>query len=67
MEKGEKDLKLKVEDMFVAEAFAIQHQIIKSQRRHAREHWATIRHRYVHIYVRYIFIQTLVQSITGRI
>ncbi|KAI6240845.1 39S ribosomal protein L22, mitochondrial [Aphelenchoides fujianensis] len=39
-------------DMFVAEVFAIQSEILKSQRRHARENWQKIRHRYIHVYVR---------------
>ncbi|KAI6215173.1 hypothetical protein M3Y94_00354500 [Aphelenchoides besseyi] len=39
-------------NMFVAEAFAVQYQILKSNRRHARENWQKIRHRYINLYVR---------------
>lgn len=45
--------------MFVAEAFPIQSEIIKGLRRHAKEKWAKIRYRYIHLFVRfvcYIFI-----------
>ncbi|VDO21424.1 unnamed protein product [Haemonchus placei] len=39
-------------DMFVAEAFPVQCQIIKGARRHAHENWCTIRYRYINIFVR---------------
>lgn len=39
-------------NMFVAEAFPLQHRILKGTRRHARENWNTIRYRYIHIFVR---------------
>uniref|UniRef100_A0A0N5AQ02 sphingomyelin phosphodiesterase n=1 Tax=Syphacia muris TaxID=451379 RepID=A0A0N5AQ02_9BILA len=39
-------------DMHVAEAFAIQCNIIKSSRRHAHEMWHDIKHRYINIFVR---------------
>lgn len=39
-------------DMHVAEAFAIQCNIVKSSRRHAHEVWHNLKHRYIHVYVR---------------
>lgn len=39
-------------NLFVAEAFSIQCRILKSQRRHAHENWQTVRHRYIHLFVR---------------
>ncbi|WKX99627.1 hypothetical protein Q1695_014480 [Nippostrongylus brasiliensis] len=39
-------------DMYVADAFPIQSQIIKGARRHAHENWCTIRYRYINIFVR---------------
>ncbi|KAK6055703.1 REX1 DNA Repair, partial [Cooperia oncophora] len=39
-------------DMFVADAFPIQCQIVKGARRHAHENWCTIRYRYINIFVR---------------
>lgn len=42
-------------EMHVAEAFGIQCKIVKSSRRHAHEQWATLRHRYVNVFVRYTF------------
>ncbi|VDD91846.1 unnamed protein product [Enterobius vermicularis] len=39
-------------EMHVAEAFGIQCKIVKSSRRHAHEQWATLRHRYVNVFVR---------------
>uniref|UniRef100_A0A7E4VMP8 Large ribosomal subunit protein uL22m n=1 Tax=Panagrellus redivivus TaxID=6233 RepID=A0A7E4VMP8_PANRE len=39
-------------NMFVAEAFPIQHKMIKGARRHAREQWCVIRYRYIHVFVR---------------
>jgi hypothetical protein len=38
--------------MFVAEAFPIQCKIIKGARRHAREHWHSMRYRYINLFVR---------------
>lgn len=40
--------------MFVAEAFGIQNKIIKSQKRHAHEVWHKTRHRFIHVYVRFV-------------
>ncbi|EPB74595.1 REX1 DNA Repair [Ancylostoma ceylanicum] len=39
-------------DMYVADAFPVQSNIIKGARRHAHENWCTIRYRYIHIFVR---------------
>ncbi|KAK0418360.1 hypothetical protein QR680_013519 [Steinernema hermaphroditum] len=39
-------------EMFVAECFPIQSEIVKGARRHARENWNVIRYRYIHLYVR---------------
>ncbi|KAK6739785.1 hypothetical protein RB195_008341 [Necator americanus] len=39
-------------DMYVADAFPVQTNIIKGTRRHAHENWCTIRYRYIHIFVR---------------
>ncbi|CAJ0582692.1 unnamed protein product, partial [Mesorhabditis spiculigera] len=39
-------------EMHVAEAFPVQSNIIKGARRHARENWHTVRHRYIHLFVR---------------
>ncbi|KAJ1358559.1 hypothetical protein KIN20_017021 [Parelaphostrongylus tenuis] len=39
-------------DMYVADAFPIQCNIIKGARRHAHEKWCTIRYRYINIFVR---------------
>ena len=65
MKKGEDELQLAIEKMFVAEAFAIQHQIIKSQRRHARENWNPIRHRYIHIFVRYVELKAICAALNA--
>ncbi|CAD5228880.1 unnamed protein product [Bursaphelenchus okinawaensis] len=40
------------DDMFVAEAFAIQCAIKKSRKRHARENWNITRHRFINVFVR---------------
>ncbi|TKR65148.1 hypothetical protein L596_025597 [Steinernema carpocapsae] len=39
-------------EMYIAEAFPIQSEIVKGARRAAREQWSTIRYRYIHLYVR---------------
>ncbi|KAI1729098.1 ribosomal protein l22p/L17e domain-containing protein [Ditylenchus destructor] len=38
--------------MFIAEAFAIQCNIIKGRRRHARNRWCPMRYRYCNIFIR---------------
>ncbi|CAP35822.1 Protein CBR-MRPL-22 [Caenorhabditis briggsae] len=38
--------------MYVADAFPVQSNIVKGARRHAHENWNTIRYRYIHIFVR---------------
>lgn len=43
-------------NMFVAEAFPIQSEIIKGRRRHARDKWSKIRYRYIHLFVRFSFM-----------
>lgn len=40
------------EEMYVAEAFPIQHKIIKGMKRHAHDRYTTHRYRYIHIFVR---------------
>ncbi|PAV80056.1 hypothetical protein WR25_04890 [Diploscapter pachys] len=38
--------------MYVADAFAIQSEIVKGAKRHAHEVWHVHRYRYVHVFVR---------------
>ncbi|KAF1762174.1 hypothetical protein GCK72_010436 [Caenorhabditis remanei] len=38
--------------MYVADAFPVQSNIVKGARRHAHDNWNTIRYRYIHIFVR---------------
>ncbi|VDM79893.1 unnamed protein product [Strongylus vulgaris] len=52
-ERAEKEFHIEFpSDMYVADAFPIQSNIIKGARRHAHENWCTIRYRYINVFVR---------------
>ncbi|CAJ0594915.1 unnamed protein product [Cylicocyclus nassatus] len=52
-ERAEKEFHIEYpSEMYVADAFPVQCNIIKGARRHAHENWCTIRYRYINVFVR---------------
>ena len=64
-ERAKKEFHIEnTDNMFVAEAFPRQEKIIRGKKRHAHDRWTEVRHRYIHLFVRFVDISELVLEIS---